>query len=338
MIAVLRLGHRIFRDKRVTTHVALVARAFGADKIFVSTEDKKLEKGIDEVTARFGGSFRIVTGVNWRRTLKEWNGTKVHLTMYGEHIDDVLHKIPNDNILIVVGAEKVPAEVYKLADYNISIGSQPHSEVAALAVFLDRLSKGKGLKKDFSGKLRILPGKKEKRVLEIISDEECIEILKRVSCEGNVIEHCKAVQRLAVKIAYLTEADVDLVSAGALLHDIGRSRTHSIDHGVEGAKIAKELKLPKPVVHIIERHIGAGISKQEAKELGLPLKDYVPRTIEEKIVAHADNLMIGRKKRRVEFIVEKMNREGHQTAANKILRLHRELSKKCGVDIDEIDV
>ncbi len=336
MIAVLRLGHRIFRDKRVTTHVALVARAFGADEIFISTEDKKLEKGIDEVTARFGGLFKIITGVNWRRILKEWDGAKVHLTMYGEHIDDVIHKIPKNNVLIVIGAEKVPAEVYELSDYNISIGSQPHSEVAALAVFLDRLSKGKALKKDFSGKLRILPGKKEKRVLEIISDEKCIEILKKAGCDGDVIEHCKVVRKLAVKIADLTEADVDLVSAGALLHDIGRSRTHGIDHGVEGVKIAKELKLPKPIVRIIERHIGAGISKQEAKELDLPLKDYVPETIEEKIVAHADNLIIGGKKGKVESIVEKMNREGHQIAANKILELHRELSKKCGIDIDEI--
>lgn len=336
MIVVLRLGHRIVRDKRVTTHVALVARAFGADEILISMEDKALEKGINEVTARFGGSFRIVTGVNWRKVLKEWDGSIVHLTMYGEHIDDALDKIPKNDLLIVVGAEKVPAEVYKLADYNVSVGNQPHSEVAALAVFLDRFSKGKGLKKNFNGRLKILPGQKEKRVLEIISYEECVEMLKKVGCNDDVIEHSKAVQRLAVKIAYLTEADVDLVSAGAMLHDIGRSKTPGIDHGVEGVKIAKELKLPKPIVRIIERHIGAGISKQEAKELGLPLKDYEPKTIEEKIVAHADNLIVGRKKRKIKFIIEKMSREGHQTAADKILKLHRELSEKCGIDIDEI--
>jgi tRNA (cytidine56-2'-O)-methyltransferase len=165
MITVLRLGHRPERDKRITTHVALVARAFNADKIIIDTRDIELEKSIGSVVDRFGGPFEIESGSNWRSVLRQWPGIIVHLTMYGEHIDDVvekLEKIPGDpanktkkgttkDLLVVVGSTKVPRDVYDVADFNIAIGNQPHSEVAALAVFLDRYLKGSGLQKDFKG-------------------------------------------------------------------------------------------------------------------------------------------------------------------------------------------
>ncbi len=167
MIAVFRWGHRIPRDSRMTTHVALAARAFGADAIYVDTEDKELEETVNSVVKRFGGPFEIRTGVGWRRIIKEWKGTKVHLTMYGERIDDAVSKIPKDDVLIIVGAEKVPSEFYELADFNVAVGSQPHSEVAALAVFLDRLTEGKGLRKEFAGgKIRVVPNPRGKSVVE----------------------------------------------------------------------------------------------------------------------------------------------------------------------------
>lgn len=170
-LEVLRLGHRPSRDKRITTHVGLVARAFGAAKIIIAEQDKQVEATLNDVTSRFGGSFEVASGVSWRSYIHNWNGIVVHLTMYGEHINNVLTKIPhNKNLLIVVGAEKVPREVYDLADYNVAVGNQPHSEVAALAVFLDRYSDGKGLAKKFKGgNLKILPSKKGKTV---ISTEE----------------------------------------------------------------------------------------------------------------------------------------------------------------------
>ncbi|HEC82055.1 MAG TPA: tRNA (cytidine(56)-2'-O)-methyltransferase [Thermoplasmatales archaeon] len=164
MIAVLRLGHRIDRDKRVTTHVALVARAFGADKIFVDKKDSKLEETIRAVCDRFGGDFDIETGVNWRQLLKSWEDVKVHLTMYGEPFERIIKKIKGD-VLVVVGAEKVPAEVYELVDFNIAVGNQPHSEVAALALFLDRYTKGEWQKKRFKGRMEIMPSKKGKKVV-----------------------------------------------------------------------------------------------------------------------------------------------------------------------------
>ena len=165
-IAVLRMGHRPARDKRVTTHVALTARAFGADAVLVSTKDARLEKTIRAMASKFGGPFEIRTGVPWREAIKGWRGTVVHLTMYGEAMEDALPRIPRGrDLLVVVGAEKVPAAVFDLATFNVSVGNQPHSEVAALAVFLDRFLEGAGLRRVFSGKVRIVPSRRGK-VLE----------------------------------------------------------------------------------------------------------------------------------------------------------------------------
>jgi tRNA (cytidine56-2'-O)-methyltransferase len=168
MITVLRLGHRKDRDKRITTHVGLVARAFGANKLIIAEKDRGIEDTLNDVSARFGGEFRVESGIRWRKTVDNWDGCKVHLTMYGEHIDDVIQKIPQDkDLLIIVGAEKVPGDVYKAADFNCAVGNQPHSEVAALAVFLDRYLKGNGLRNEFLGKMRIYPSKNGKKVVEV---------------------------------------------------------------------------------------------------------------------------------------------------------------------------
>lgn len=166
MITVLRIGHRIGRDKRITTHVALVARAFGADKILIDKADKKIEENIRSTNARFGGNFEIKTGVDKKKILKEHRGVIVHLTMYGDQIEKSLKKInKKKDLLVVVGAEKVPPYVYEMADLNVSIGNQPHSEVAALAIFLDRYNKGLWQGKKFNGKLEILPSNRGKKVI-----------------------------------------------------------------------------------------------------------------------------------------------------------------------------
>jgi len=164
VITVLRLGHRPARDKRVTTHVALTARVFGADAVLISTRDPALERTVRNVVRRFGGSFRIETGVAWRGLLRNWKGPKVHLTMYGLPIDDILPRIPRDDLLVVVGAEKVPRDVYDLADFNVAVGNQPHSEVAALAVFLDRLLGGRSLQGEPTARIRIRPNPRGKSV------------------------------------------------------------------------------------------------------------------------------------------------------------------------------
>jgi len=169
-IAVLRLGHRPERDKRITTHVGLVARAFGAQEMILVGHDEKVEQGLRDVVDRWGGDFRLKAGASWKRETKRWkeNGGKVvHLTMYGSVLDEVIDDIRGcEDIMVVVGAEKVPAEIYELADWNVGVGNQPHSEVAALAVFLDRLSEGQELAKRFDGKIQIVPSSRYKKVIE----------------------------------------------------------------------------------------------------------------------------------------------------------------------------
>jgi tRNA (cytidine56-2'-O)-methyltransferase len=166
VITVLRIGHRIDRDKRITTHVALVARAFGADAIFITTKDQKIKKNIQSVCKRFGGDFQVETGLDPKKIIKSWKGTIVHLTMYGAELESAVVQIDtNRDLLIIVGAEKVPPYFYEIADINISVGNQPHSEVAALALFLDRYTKAAWQRKDFNGNIQIIPCVKEKKVL-----------------------------------------------------------------------------------------------------------------------------------------------------------------------------
>ena len=169
-IWVMRIGHRPQRDKRVTTHVALSARALGAAGIFVDTADSVLEENIKSVCGRFGGNFEIRTGVRWKDAVKDFDGITVHLTMYGQRIDDALPKIRSSDagrMMIIVGAEKVPAEVYEKASYNISVGNQPHSEIAALSIFLDRLTDGKALYEDRDARFTVIPNERGKTVAEV---------------------------------------------------------------------------------------------------------------------------------------------------------------------------
>ena len=135
------------------------------------------------------------------------------------------------------------------------------------------------------------------------------KLLEKENTPPNVISHCEAVYRKAMKIAAnFDNADTDLIRKGALLHDIGRSRTHGITHAIEGVEIAKEYGYSEDVLNIIERHIGAGITAEEAVKLGLPEKSYLPQTLEEKIVAHADNLISGSEEVDIDFVIEKWKR------------------------------
>jgi tRNA (cytidine56-2'-O)-methyltransferase len=168
-VVVLRIGHRPERDKRITTHVGLVARAFGAEEMLLSGRDAHVEESLADVAERWGGSFRLRPDVSWKGEAVRWKeagGKVVHLTMYGSNLPDVIDEIREcENILIAVGAEKVPAEMYDLADWNVAVGNQPHSEVAALAVFLDRLFMGRELSDTFEGGLKIVPSPHGKHVL-----------------------------------------------------------------------------------------------------------------------------------------------------------------------------
>ncbi|MEM4156005.1 MAG: tRNA (cytidine(56)-2'-O)-methyltransferase [Archaeoglobaceae archaeon] len=166
-IYVLRLGHRIGRDQRISTHVALTARAFGAKGIYFTRSDKNLFESVRKVVEIWGGEFFIET-TDWRKLLRSFDGLKVHLTMYGIPLPEKMEEIKKaQKVLVVVGAEKVPKEVYELCDLNISIGTQPHSEVSALAVFLEKVL-GVVFNLSFeNAKLKIIPCARGKKVLKV---------------------------------------------------------------------------------------------------------------------------------------------------------------------------
>ena len=170
-IEVLRIGQRVVRDDRVTTHVALVARAFGASKIYMNEVDPEISETIQKINSTWGGDFEIEFFEDWKTVLnsKITKSKIVHLTMYGENINKIHSKIQlHDKILVVVGAEKVPREIYDKADYNVSIGTQPHSEISALSILLDRIQNGKQFDKKLNGSKRvIIPSKNGKNVEEV---------------------------------------------------------------------------------------------------------------------------------------------------------------------------
>ena len=155
-IAILRLSHRLVRDKRMSTHLALTARAFGAENFYYAGEhDSSVEDSVMKVSEDWGGDFKISYVENALRFIKDWKneGILIHLTMYGLELGDQINLITSNSktkILVIVGGSKVPGSIYELADYNVAIGHQPHSEVAALAVFLDYLTEGKGRKNEFN--------------------------------------------------------------------------------------------------------------------------------------------------------------------------------------------
>ncbi len=167
---ILRIGQRLVRDDRVTTHVALVARAFGASKIYMNEVNPEIKDTLNRINETWGGNFEIEIITNWKQLIKEKKTDSrkiIHLTMYGESINDLVPSLQKEEkILIVVGAEKVPREIYDFADYNVAVGNQPHSEISALAVLLDRIQKGNQFLTKFENSAReIIPTKKGKNVI-----------------------------------------------------------------------------------------------------------------------------------------------------------------------------
>jgi len=147
-ISVLRLDHRFERDVRITTHVCLTSRAFGASKIYLSGDkDEKLMKNVEKLVDQWGGSFEIEYKKNHMNLIDEWRnngGEVIHLTMYGSQVQNVIEDIKNSSKdkLIIVGGSRVPTKVYENSDWNVSITNQPHSEVSSLAVFQHMLMEG----------------------------------------------------------------------------------------------------------------------------------------------------------------------------------------------------
>ena len=167
------------------------------------------------------------------------------------------------------------------------------------------------------------------------TDRECVDMLVAEGCRKRVVVHCCTVRAVADEIsAGIRGVDRDLVTAGALLHDIGRSVDHSIMHAYLGAEIARRRGLSPEIENIIRKHTGAGLDDQDVKELGLPPGDYMPVTLEEKIVAHADNLVSDNRVVTHDHSVNKLITKGAFRGADRIEYLHMELSDLFGADLD----
>ena len=167
------------------------------------------------------------------------------------------------------------------------------------------------------------------------SREQAIELLRKNNCPPKVINHCEAVAKFAIETASKLEKkglkiDFKLVEVGALLHDIGRSKTHTVDHAVIGAKMAELAGLPEPVVRIIKRHVGGGITSEEAEKFGWPKDVYVPLTLEEKIVSYADKVIEQSKRVPIDLEIEQLRMEHKDDAAERVRKLNEEITSLLG--------
>ena len=167
-VEVLRLGHRPGRDPRLSTHVALVARAFGADRLYLHPPDPRVAETVRGVRERWGGTFEVVPAPSWSEVVRSSRGPVVHLTMYGVPLARVLPRLRRTGeLLVVVGGAKVPPKIYGQATFNVSVGSQPHSEVAALAVVLRELLGLPGARAFAGARQRIVPRARGKSVVPV---------------------------------------------------------------------------------------------------------------------------------------------------------------------------
>jgi len=165
--------------------------------------------------------------------------------------------------------------------------------------------------------------------------KEALQFLRQSGCRENVVRHAEKVSELACEIAEACQksgshVNLELVEVGALLHDIGRGKTHSVHHAVVGAEIARSLGLPEQVVSIIKKHVGGGITAREAKKLGWPKDVYVPQTLEEKIVCYSDKLIEGSRRVPVEKTIDQLSQELPPAAIERIWKLHEEMLALVG--------
>ena len=170
-VDVLRIGHRPGRDPRLTTHLALAARALGARRMYLHPSDPELAERIRSVGRLWGGTFEVLGIDEWKPLVRRYPGAVVHLTMYGEPLDRVAPRLRRArDVLLVVGGAKVPSELYTMAGWNVAVGHQPHSEVAALALAIDRLVGLPGPGAMAGARQKIVPVRRGKKVVRVGDD------------------------------------------------------------------------------------------------------------------------------------------------------------------------
>jgi tRNA (cytidine56-2'-O)-methyltransferase len=170
MVTILRLGHRRGRDDRISSHVGLTARQFGADRIiYAGEQDDNMMDSLRDLRDRWGGGFfEVDYREDYMNVIKDFDGTSVHLTMYGRPFDEKIDECKEtDDLLVVVGSQKVPWKVYEHVDHNLAVGNQPHSEVAAVAIFLYELQ-DREIKDEFDGaEIEVIPTERGKKTKDL---------------------------------------------------------------------------------------------------------------------------------------------------------------------------
>ena len=162
---------------------------------------------------------------------------------------------------------------------------------------------------------------------------------RKYGSSERIVRHCETVAMVARTLAEEFRrrghpVDVGVVVAGAMLHDIGRARVQTVRHGVEGAAMVEKEGADRKVVEIVQRHVGAGISPEEAKALGLPDMDYIPRTLEERIVCFADKMVDGDRVRPFDGEVQRFAVKKHDVM--RLLALKRRLQEELGEDPERV--
>jgi len=173
----------------------------------------------------------------------------------------------------------------------------------------------------------------------IPSEGEALALHKKYGSNERIVSHCRTVAKVASLLAdefrmQGKAADARVVAAGALLHDIGRTRVQTVGHGLEGSMMLEGEGVEKSVVDVVRKHVGAGISELEAKSLGLPPLDYVPSTLEERIVCFADKMVDSDRVRPFDIEVQRFVRKGHDL--DRLIALKRGLAVELGTDPERL--
>jgi uncharacterized protein (TIGR00295 family) len=175
---------------------------------------------------------------------------------------------------------------------------------------------------------------------QVIPDEiQAIKLHEKYGSKDGIIKHCITVCKVAMIIAEeFVKRDkkikTEVVRAASLLHDIGRSQDQTVRHGVVGAEILEREGVDNEVVEAVRRHVGAGLTREEARKLGLPDGDYIPRTLEELIVCFADKMVDSDRVRPFDIEVKRFEREGHDKI--RLISLKEKLKEELGVDPETI--
>ena len=307
--------------------------------------DQGIEENIKSVNRNFGTEFQVSSGIGIGQfmNLIDERNLLVHLTMYGSPLDERIQEIrdrskTSEKMFVFVGAEKVPGIAYLRSDFNVSVTNQPISEVSALALFLDRYFEGDELKNETHGRIRISGNARGKSVTFYPDKKDCMELLLKYKANEWLIEHSTASNQLAMIIANKIECNREIVDAGSLLHDIGRTVTGGIQHAYEGFEICKKENIGTEISNCVLKHTGAGITGDEARKLGLPDLDFMPRTIEEKIVSTADNLILGNERISIEDQLRRYREKGLVEAAERMELLFKEIEEISKLDLDSLEI